>query len=64
MIAAAEQRLIALVGAPEWTAARRAADAYREVLRGHGDLFQMNDPSGRKHGIGLSSRSSAVTAKR
>jgi len=46
MIAAAEQRLIALVGAPEWTAARRAADAYREVLTRHGDLFQMNDQVG------------------
>ena len=48
MVDAAEQRLIALIGAPDWAEARRAADAYREVLGRHGDLFQLTDQAGER----------------
>jgi len=48
MVDAAEQRLIALIGAPDWAEARRAADAYREVLARHGDLFQLTDQAGER----------------
>ena len=48
MVDAAEQRLVALIGAPDWAGARRAADAYREVLARHGDLFQLNNQAGER----------------
>jgi predicted exporter len=48
MVAAAEQRLVALIGAPDWAGARRAADAYREVLARHGDLFQLTNQAGER----------------
>jgi len=43
MAEAAQQRLIVVVGASEWAAARRAADAYRAVLKSREDLIQLND---------------------
>jgi predicted exporter len=46
MVDAGQQRLIALIGAPDWTEARRAADAYREILARQGDLFQLTDQAG------------------
>jgi predicted exporter len=39
MVDAAQQRVIVLVGAPEWSDAKRAADAYRAVLASRPDLF-------------------------
>ncbi len=39
MVDAAQQRLVIVIGAPEWSDARRAADAYGAVLARHGDLF-------------------------
>lgn len=48
MVEAAEQRLIALIGAPDWAEACRAADAYREILARHGDLFQLNNQAGER----------------
>ena len=46
MVNAGQQRLIALIGAPDWTEARRATDAYREILARQGDLFQLTDQAG------------------
>jgi predicted exporter len=43
MAEAAQQRLIVVVGADDWAAARRAADAYRAVLKPRDDLMQLND---------------------
>ncbi len=40
MVDAAQQRLVIVIGAPEWNDAKRAADAYNAVLARHGDLFQ------------------------
>jgi predicted exporter len=37
----AQQRLVVLVGAEDWTQAQRAADAYRAVLTAHPDQFVM-----------------------
>jgi len=42
MVDAAQQRVIVLVGAPEWEDARRAATAYSAVLAAHPDLFESN----------------------
>jgi predicted exporter len=39
MVDSAQQRVVVLVGAKEWTDAGRAADAYRAVLAPHGDLL-------------------------
>lgn len=39
MVDASQQRVIVLVGAPDWQDARRAADAYKAVLAPRGDLF-------------------------
>lgn len=39
MVDSAQQRVVVLVGAKEWTDAGRAADAYRSVLAPHGDLI-------------------------
>ncbi|WP_145649276.1 MMPL family transporter [Pseudoduganella lurida] len=39
MVDAAQQRVIVLVGAPDWDDARKAADAYAAVLAKHPDLF-------------------------
>jgi len=39
MVDAAQQRVIVLVGAEEWTDAKRAADAYQAVLGTRSDLF-------------------------
>jgi len=43
MVESAQQRLIILVGADDWTRASRAADAYGAVLARHKDLFQIED---------------------
>lgn len=43
MVDAAQQRLIVLVGAPDWVGAGRAADAYRGVLARHRDLLQLSE---------------------
>lgn len=43
MVDSAQQRLIVLIGAADWPAARRAADAYRQILERHGDWFQLAD---------------------
>jgi predicted exporter len=40
MVDAAQQRVIVLVGAPDWDGARRAADAYRATLTAHPELFE------------------------
>ena len=40
MVDAAQQRLLVLIGAPDWDAARRAAAVYREVLAPFGHLLQ------------------------
>ncbi len=40
MVDSAQQRVIVLVGAPEWSDAQRAAKAYEKVLAGHPDLFE------------------------
>jgi predicted exporter len=42
---AAQQRLVVLVGAPDWNQAKLAADAYRAVLAQHGDQFRLDDHS-------------------
>jgi len=39
MVDAAQQRLVVLVGAPDWEDAKRAADAYQKVLDARPDLF-------------------------
>lgn len=39
MVDSAQQRVVVLVGAKEWTDARRAADAYRAALAPHGALL-------------------------
>lgn len=39
MVDSAQQRVVVLVGAKQWTDAGRAADAYRSVLAPHGDLI-------------------------
>lgn len=39
MVDAAQQRVIVLVGAPDWNDAKRAADAYSAVLAAHPGLF-------------------------
>ena len=39
MVDAAQQRLVIVIGAPEWSDAKRAADAYDAVLTRHADLF-------------------------
>ena len=39
MVDAAQQRLVVLVGAPDWNDARRAVDAYGAVLARHAGLF-------------------------
>jgi predicted exporter len=41
MVDAAQQRLIVLVGAPDWVQAGRAADAFRDVLVPHRELVQV-----------------------
>lgn len=43
MAEAAQQRLIVIVGADDWSEAKRAADLYFEVLKPHGDLIQWNE---------------------
>jgi predicted exporter len=43
MVDSAQQKVIVLVGARDWTQARRAADAYRAVLNSRGDLLQVAD---------------------
>ena len=43
MAEAAQQRLIVVVGADDWAEARRAADAYRAVLKSRDDLMQLNE---------------------
>jgi predicted exporter len=43
MVESAQQRLITLVGAPDWQQAQRAADAYRAVLAPHADLLTQDD---------------------
>jgi predicted exporter len=40
MVDAAQQRVIVLVGAPEWEGAKKAAGAYSAVLARHPDLFE------------------------
>ena len=40
MVDAAQQRVVVLVGAPDWDGARRAAEAYRAVLDKHGQLLR------------------------
>ena len=40
MVDAAQQRLVILVGAPDWNDAKRAADAYSAVLARHAGLFE------------------------
>src|SRR5450830_439645 len=40
MVDAAQQRVVVLVGAAEWSDAKRAADAYGAVLARHAGLFQ------------------------
>ena len=40
MVDAAQQRVLVLVGAPDWADATRAADAYAAVLAAHAGLFQ------------------------
>ncbi|MEJ7807307.1 MAG: MMPL family transporter, partial [Telluria sp.] len=42
MVDSAQQRVIVLVGAPEWSDAQRAAKAYGAVLAGHPELFATN----------------------
>jgi predicted exporter len=44
MVDSAQQRLIVLVGADDWARARRAADAYADVLAQHPALLQAADP--------------------
>ena len=39
MVDSAQQRVVVLVGAPDWQAAGRAADAYQRVLAPHGSLL-------------------------
>jgi predicted exporter len=46
MVDAAQQRLIVLIGAADWPQARRAADAYRDILGRRDDLFQLADQVG------------------
>ena len=41
MVDAAQQRVIVLIGAEDWTQATRAADAYLSVLKPHGDLLKI-----------------------
>jgi predicted exporter len=43
MVDAAQQRLIVLIGADDWTQAGRAADAYIAVLKPHADLLKFSD---------------------
>lgn len=43
MVDAAQQRLIVLVGADDWSQAQRAADAYIAVLKPHADLLTFSD---------------------
>ncbi|MBI3285464.1 MAG: MMPL family transporter [Burkholderiales bacterium] len=40
MVDAAQQRVLILLGAPDWNEAQRAADAYQAVLAPHSDLLQ------------------------
>ena len=47
MVESAQQRLIVLVGAHDWAEARRAADAYRAVLKARDDLMQLTRRNGR-----------------
>jgi predicted exporter len=42
MVDSAQQRVIVLVGAPEWSDAQRAAKAYGAVLAAHPELFEAN----------------------
>ncbi|MFC6520271.1 MMPL family transporter [Undibacterium arcticum] len=44
MVDSAQQRVIVLVGADDWTQAKRAADAYSAVLAQRGDLLQLPPP--------------------
>jgi predicted exporter len=39
----AQQRLVVLVGAPDWRQAQQAADAYRKVLASHPEQFRLAD---------------------
>ncbi|HEX8955334.1 MAG TPA: MMPL family transporter [Burkholderiaceae bacterium] len=39
MVDSAQQRLVVAIGAPEWSDARRAAEAFQAVLARHADLF-------------------------
>jgi predicted exporter len=43
MVESAQQRLVVLVGAPDWQQAQRAADAYRAVLARHPELLTQDD---------------------
>jgi predicted exporter len=40
MVDAAQQRVVVLVGAPEWSDAKKAADAYRKVLDARPGVFE------------------------
>ena len=42
MVDAAQQRMVVLVGDAEWSAAVKAADAYRNVLAQHADLVEFD----------------------
>jgi predicted exporter len=42
IIAAAQQRLVVLLGAPDWKDARRAADSFTAVLAPHADVVQVS----------------------
>jgi len=42
MVDSAQQRVVVLVGARQWSAAGQAADAYRQVLAPHGELLRFD----------------------
>lgn len=44
MADAAQQRMIVLIGAANWTQAQLAADAYRAVLASRNDQFRLDEP--------------------
>jgi predicted exporter len=48
MVEATQQRVIVLIGADDWPAAVRAADAYRDVVAGHADLMRSASPDAEK----------------
>ena len=49
MVDSGQQRLIVLAGANDWAQAKRAADAYVDVLAQHPDLLQSADPMTDQH---------------